>query len=193
METIWQEIKTNVTERNWYSGEDAFGECFQSLTNCNSGLLKAPLEPLRGHTYIVPRNGDIVVGLYLHDDIQEELDVNVMIGGVDVGNLHLVPGNVTYLLENTHCLPLIAICYSEVHIRSESNNLQHVSVIYAIIGHVQLRQKLATSTSVLHLKEKDAIVRGCFGFIDDLDEYLQECPDYNNSYITCPNIAELSR
>lgn len=196
MDKIWQEIKTNVMKSNWYSGEDAFGECLRSLKahpNTKSGLLKTPLEPLREHTYIAPMDGDIIVGLYLQDDVQEVIDVNVVIGGVDVCMLHLVPGKLTYLLENTHCLPLISICYSEVHIQSQRKNLQqHVSVIYALIGDIKLRQTLASSTSILHLKEKDAIVRGSFGFIDDLDGYLQKYPDRNNSYVTCPDMTTLT-
>jgi hypothetical protein len=190
---MWEGIKNAVHHRrDWQTDVRS---CLESLMVSRE---RAPVSlykhrisvvpTLPDNKYVVPRNGDIVVGLYLEDDADADgLDVMIRIGGVEVPPLlHLTPGTLTYLLEGTHCLPIIAILCSEVHVIAP--RLDKVSVVYALISD-EGRRRLSQSTNVLHMRGRDAVVRGQFGFVTDLAAYLKTEPDYNDSYVLCPNMV----
>lgn len=130
---------------------------------------------------IVERNGDIVAGFYLESSSSQQIQIDLNLGGVDIPSLILNPGEFKYFFDNKYIYPIIAIQYSLTHVITSCYD--NLYIIYVSVKDSDIRRLLAQSTHVYNLNNKNALIRGDFGFIKDLDAYLTNYPDRNQSYI----------
>lgn len=171
-QNVWSIIRNHVQSKQWNTGG------LKALQNNTVVLSKEQLHYNEDdHVCRVHRNGDLVVGFY-QDDLaasceqceQCEQTLKMTIGGVPLPVVTVRPGEFVYIFENTHVFPINAVQYAELIVHAQSYT--HLSVIYALLSD-NMRKLIAPHTNIVRLSQNTAIIRGCFGFVDNVEEYLQ--------------------
>lgn len=188
MDEIWKAIKEDVQKRQWDTNglEDLINQPKDVI------LFKHQMEFDPNHTTVstIGRLGDIVIGIYLDETASAPLSLKLVIGGVDLPDLEVAPGEFVYMLENTHPFPIIAIQYSETRVSTSS--CQGLHVVYALMKNNELRRELGASTNILEFTSgKTAILRGYFSYLAppiNLVEHLEAYPSRCNKYHYVPNM-----
>ena len=120
------------------------------------------------------------MGFYLDQDAPSSCEVTIRIGGVPVRGCSMTtlrPGKMTPFFGDaaspTDFFPIIAICYSEIHVFGDPEFLRHASVVYGFLP-TAARRWIAGST---HALPGGAVVRnGQFG----------DCPRAGTSDVIIP-------
>lgn len=209
MEDIWLSIKELVNRREWYKNSS---EAFEKLKDNNVILFESYIEDTDQFGGHVGRNGDIVVGIYFDNCIPvrnsfgvdnvnnkskiQEFNVSMSVGGCKESQMvSKKPGEFTYFIEDKYPLPIIAVQYSLVRVQEKNKNYNSLRIIYALIDDNNLRRHLGGGTSIIKgLSNNIAILRGMYSYLqneNELSEYIKKYPDYNQKYITIPNMKEI--
>ena len=118
-----------------------------------TSLVATRLDASTDSSFLVGRSGDVVLGFIMDADApmspSASCEISVDIGGVPVrgGPLVIHPGG---RLLTPFFLPILAIAYSQVHVRGDDPELlrRHVSVVYGLL-QAPARRWIATATHAL--------------------------------------------
>lgn len=197
MDRLWKKIKEDVSSKNWDTNglRDLVSNPQLDVVLVKHGLFQDSLIPGNFHGGFgcaISRTGDILVGFYLDANAeQQNLKLQLTIGGTSIPDLLINKGEFAYIFENTHILPMVALQYSVPRVTTSDFN--GLYAIYALIRDTNVRRKLGSSTNILRFSpEKNALVRGHFGYVDaNVDNFLRCHTDWNDSYVEIPNMTDL--
>jgi hypothetical protein len=171
MESIWKTIQQDVENKNWDT--NGLQELFDKQLDVILTRELITFDSNRLYSTI-KRNGDMVVGFYLDENMQTSRLLQLTIGGESLPNLEIQPGKFVYIFENTHVYPIISVVYSELHVTTDT--CDGLYVVYGMIRESDLRRKMATNKQIIKLTSgKLACFRGCFGYLN-----LEKFPDESN-------------
>ena len=83
---------------------------------------------------LVPRHGDVLLGLYLDAAATRTLVVTMVIGGMTVGKFRIEPGTKVLAFLGVSYLSLLALCYHEVSYRYDYEPGHLLQFIFGHIG-----------------------------------------------------------
>lgn len=183
MEALWSKIKSDVDKHHWVDEWSLNENVF--LTKLRAS------EMVSGNKFCtLARHGDLIAGFYLDQNATASRKLSLKIGGVEIRQELIVhPGEFVYFFKNT-VFPILAIAFSETHLEAESYD--DLWVIYAIIIDTKIRREIAGGTHIANSNKEDcAIIRGHFGYVEDVDKYIEQNPNPGGIYIGIKSIFML--